>query len=139
MRRLATALFAASIAAVGSSGAGQAEISAAQRVIEAQLQAFQADDGARAYSYAAPGVKRIFPSVDAFMSMVESGYLPVRRPKRYSFGKAAEPSTTSIIQQVMIVGPDGRDYEAVYTLELQPDGIYRITGVSLRAANSLST
>ena len=39
----------------------------------------------------------------------------------------------------MIVGPDGRDYEAVYTLELQPDGIYRITGVSLRAANSLST
>src|SRR5687768_15922595 len=87
MRRLATALFAASIAAVGSSGAGQAEISAAQRVIEAQLKAFQADDGARAYSYAAPGVKRIFPSVDAFMSMVESGYLPVRRPKRYSFGK----------------------------------------------------
>ena len=50
-----------------------------------------------------------------------------------------EPSATSIIQQVMIVGPDGKDYEAVYTLELQPDGIYRITGVSLRAANSLST
>ena len=38
-----------------------------------------------------------------------------------------------------IVGPDGKDYEAVYTLELQPDGVWRITGVSLRASNSLST
>ena len=27
----------------------------------------------------------------------------------------------------------------LYTLELQPDGMYRITGVSLRASNSLST
>ena len=46
---------------------------------------------------------------------------------------------TSIVQQVMILGPDGKDYEAVYTLELQPDGVYRITGVSLKASNSLST
>ena len=139
MSRLVAAVFAASIAAAGSSSAGEAEINAAQGIIEAQLEAFLADDGALAYSYAAPGVKRIFPSVDAFMSMVESGYLPVRRPRQFSFGRAVEPSATSIIQQVMIVGPDGRDYEAVYTLELQPDGIYRITGVSLRAANSLST
>ncbi|HET9533961.1 MAG TPA: DUF4864 domain-containing protein, partial [Mesorhizobium sp.] len=36
-----------------------------------------------------------------------------------------------------VVGPDGRDYEAIYTLEMQPDGNFRITGVSLRASNSL--
>ena len=46
---------------------------------------------------------------------------------------------TTIAQQVLIVGPDGKDYEALYTLELQPDGMYRITGVSLRASNTLST
>jgi hypothetical protein len=40
---------------------------------------------------------------------------------------------------VLIVGPDGKDYEAIYTLELQPDGTYRITSVSLRASKSLST
>ena len=112
---------------------------AAQGTIEAQLRAFLAGDGALAYSYAAPGVRRIFPSVEAFMRMVESGYVPVQRPRHYSFGKAVETSATSIVQQVMIVGPDGKDYEAVYTLELQPDGIWRITGVSLRAATSLST
>jgi len=139
MRRLAAALLAVSIAAAGSSDAGEAEIMAAQGTIEAQLRAFLAGDGALAYSYAAPGVRRIFPSVEAFMRMVESGYVPVQRPRHYSFGKAVETSATSIVQQVMIVGPDGKDYEAVYTLELQPDGIWRITGVSLRAATSLST
>ena len=92
-----------------------------------------------AYSYAAPNVKQIFPTVDIFMGMVESGYQPVRKPRNYAFGKVQEMSASSIVQQVLIVGPDGKDYEAVYTLELQPDGVYRITGVSLRASNSLST
>jgi uncharacterized protein DUF4864 len=48
-------------------------------------------------------------------------------------------SATTIAQQVFLVGPDGKDYEALYTLELQPDGVWRVTGVSLRAAKTLST
>ena len=139
MRHILAAFLAAGLAGTGGATAGEAEIRAAQGTIEAQLEAFLADDGVLAYSYAAPGVKRIFPDVGSFMSMVETGYLPVRRPRHYSFGKARETRARSIVQQVMIVGPDGKDYEAVYTLELQPDGIFRITGVSLRAAVSLST
>ena len=119
--------------------AGDAEIKAAQGTIEAQLKAFQAGDGELAYSYAAPNIKRIFPTVEIFMGMVESGYQPVRNPSNFSFGKVQETSATSIVQQVVILGPDGKDYEAIYTLELQPDGTYRITGVSLKASNSLST
>ena len=69
--------------------------------------------------------------------MVTSGYQPVYKPRNYAFGKVRELSTTSIVQQVLVVGPDGRDYEAIYTLEMQPDGNFRITGVSLRASNSL--
>jgi hypothetical protein len=139
MRRIFAALMAASVVYAFSAFAGEAEVKSAQDTIDAQLKAFQADDGALAYSYAAPNVKRIFPTVDIFMGMVESGYQPVRKPRTYSFGKVQEMSATSIVQQVLIVGPDGKDYEAVYTLELQPDGVYRITGVSLRASNSLST
>lgn len=120
-----------------SAEAGEAEIKAAQGIIDSQLRAFQAGDAEAAYSYAAPGVKTIFPTVEAFMGMVASGYQPMHKPKSYGFGKAEEMGPTSIIQQVMIVGPDGKDYEAVYTLELQPDGQYKITGVSLRASNSL--
>ena len=119
--------------------AGEAEVKAAQSVVEGQLKAFQAGDGALAYSFAAPTIKQMFPSPDIFMSMVENGYRPVFKPQSYAFGKAEETSTTTIMQGVMLVGPDGKDYEALYQLALQPDGTWRITAVSLRAGSSLST
>ncbi|MBB6465209.1 hypothetical protein HNQ96_001056 [Aminobacter lissarensis] len=119
--------------------AGEAEIKAAQDSISGQLHAFRSGDDAQAYGYAAPNVKRIFPTLDTFMNMVTGAYKPVHRPQSFSFGKFQEMSPTAIIQQVIIVGANGKDYEAVYTLELQPDGVWRITGVSLRASNSLST
>lgn len=136
--RYAATLFV-SLALTFPAFAGDAEVKSAQGSISGQLQAFRAGDNAAAYGYAAPNVKRIFPTLDIFMGMVSGGYKPVYRPQSFTFGKSKEMSPTSIVQQVMIVGPDGKDYEAVYTLELQPDGIWRITGVSLRASNSLST
>jgi hypothetical protein len=139
MRRLLVAVAVVPSLCALSAFAGEAEIKAAQGSIEGQLKAFQAGDGTAAYAFAAPNVKRIFPTVDIFMGMVARGYEPVYKPKNYAFGKVEEMSPTSIVQQVLLVGPDGKDYEAVYTLELQPDGQYLITGVSLRASNSLST
>jgi hypothetical protein len=73
------------------------------------------------------------------MNMVTNGYAPVRKPQSYSFGKVEETAPGSIVQQVLIVGPDGKDYEAVYTLQQQADGSFKITGCSLRAATSVST
>jgi hypothetical protein len=119
--------------------AGDAEIKSAQTVIDSQLKAFIANDGATAYSFAAPNVKQIFPTVDTFMNMVTNGYAPVRRPRSYAFGKVEQTGPSSIVQQVLIVGPDGKDYEAVYTLQQQSDGSFKITGCSLRAATSVST
>ena len=117
---------------------GEAEVKLAQTAIDSQLKAFKSGDNAAAYSYAAPNVKQIFPTLDAFMGMVANGYAPVHKPQSYAFGKVEEMGTR-IAQQVMIVGPDGKDYEALYTLEQQPDGTFLITGVSLRASNSLTT
>jgi Domain of unknown function (DUF4864) len=134
---LLPALFSFSLSA--GAIAGDAEVQAAQTTIDSQLKAFIADDNEAAYSYAAPNVKQIFPTLDSFMSMVTGGYKPVQKPLSYTFGKAQQTGPTTIAQQVFLVGPDGKDYEALYTLELQPDGMYRITGVSLKASNSLST
>jgi hypothetical protein len=119
--------------------AGENEIRSAQATIAAQIEAFLADDDARAYSFAAPNIKQRFPTLESFMNMVESGYPMVRAPQSYAFGKVQELDAKRIVQQVLIVGPDGRNYEAIYTLELQPDGVHRITGVSLRASNALTT
>ena len=139
MRPIHAFLLAVALFLPAAAFAGDTEIKAAQGTIEAQLKAFQAGNGALAYSYAAPTIQRIFPTADIFMGMVESAYQPVRNPRNYAFGKVQEMGANSIVQQVLITGADGKEYEAVYTLELQPDGVYRITGVSLRASNSLST
>jgi hypothetical protein len=139
MRLIRAFVLAAALLLPTMAFAGDAEIKAAQGAIEAQLKAFQVGDGELAYSYAAPSIKRIFPSVEIFMGMVESAYQLVRNPRNFSFGKVQEMGATSIVQQVLLTGPDGKEYEAIYTLELQPDGAYRVTGVSLKASNSLST
>lgn len=138
MRRISLA-FVLALSTLTAAFAGDAEVKAAQSTIDGQLKAFQAGDGNLAYSFAAPSIKRMFPSAEAFMGMVQTGYQPVFKPQSYTFGEAQEMSGTSIAQRVMIVGPDGKEYEALYQLELQPDGKFRITGVSLRASQSLST
>ncbi|TPL95104.1 DUF4864 domain-containing protein [Mesorhizobium sp. B2-3-12] len=139
MRRGIFAFAFVSLMLASPAFAGDAEVQAGQAVIDGQLKALIANDGAKAYSFAAPNVKQVFPTVDAFMNMVTNGYPPVRKPQSYSFGKVEQTGPGSIVQQVLIVGPDGKDYEAVYTLQQQPDGTFQITGCSLRASNSLST
>lgn len=134
---LATTILTAVLSVVPALS-GEAEIARAQSSIDAQLKSFLADDDATAYSFAAPNVKKVFPTVDAFMSMVRSGYPMVHRSQNHAFGKVEEMGSR-IVQQVLIQGQDGKDYEAVYQLEPQEDGTYRIIGVSLRASNALST
>ena len=115
--------------------ADEAATAAAQQTVERQLEAFLSGDDEAAYSHAAPNIKRMYPTRDAFMAMVRNLYAPVHRPQNYAFGKSEMQAPGRIKQSVLLLGPDGKDYEAVYTLELQEDGIFRITGVSLRASN----
>jgi hypothetical protein len=109
------------------------EVSAAQRVIRAQEQAFVRDDAATAYSYAAPAIKQIFPAPDIFMAMVQNGYAPVYRHKSFEFGDS-KTEGSSVAQRVHIIDADGEAWEALYTLEQQADGSYKITGCSLLKA-----
>lgn len=118
--------------------AGEAEIQAAQSTIENQLKAFASGDNAGAYGYAAPGVRQVFPTLESFMGMVTGAYRPVYRPKDYSFGKVEEMGTGEVVQQLLLTSEDGKNYEAVYVLERQPDGSWRIKGVSLKASNALT-
>lgn len=107
-------------------------------VIADQIAAFRADDGTRAYSHAAPAIRQIFPDPDRFMGMVRQGYQPVYRPRSYEFGKAGFSASGRPIQRVTIVGPDGLTYEAVYTMERQPDGTWQINGCALVRSHDMS-
>ena len=107
-------------------------------VIADQIAAFEADDSARAYSHAAPIIRELFPDPERFMGMVKQGYQPVYRAKSYSFGKAGFSASGRPIQRVTIVGPDGLTYEAIYTMERQPDGSWEITGCALVRSPDIS-
>jgi hypothetical protein len=108
-------------------------VAAAQGVIRSQVEAFSRDDAAAAYSHAAPAIQEIFPQADIFMSMVRNSYAPVYRHKSFEFGEARVSGGT-IAQRVHIVDADGIPWEALYTLELQPDGSVKITGCVLLKA-----
>ena len=109
------------------------DVAAAQGVIRSQVEAFSRDDAAAAYSHAAPAIQEIFPRADIFMSMVRNSYAPVYRHKSFDFGEA-RVSDGTIAQRVHIVDTDGVPWEALYTLELQPDGSVKITGCVLLKA-----
>ena len=113
-------------------GAGD-DVAAAQAVISAQAEAFGHDDAASAYSYAAPAIHDLFPQADIFMSMVQNSYAPVYRHRSFEFGEARVEGGW-IAQRVHIVDADGEAWEALYTLEQQSDGSFKITGCSLLKA-----
>ena len=106
--------------------------SAAQDIVTRQLEAFLSGEFAEAYSYASPGIRRLFPTLDQFMSMVQRGYLPVLRPGNYAFGRTEPLADGRIVWEVLIRGPDGMDYTAVYFMERQQDGSWKVDGVNLR-------
>ena len=132
-RKTAALLFSfAILAAIIPFRGAHADENAARNVITNQLESFLARDFERAYGYASEDIKRIFPTLDRFMSMVETGYLPVLRPGNYAFGRVETMNDGRIVQEVLIRAPDGSDWTAVYFMELQPDGSWKVDGVQLR-------
>ncbi len=109
------------------------DVANAQSVIRAQEQAFGRSDAAAAYAYASPAIKKLFPRADIFMSMVQNAYAPVWRHKRFEFGEARIEGNWAA-QRVHIVDEDGEAWEAMYTLEQDADGSFKITGCSLLKA-----
>jgi hypothetical protein len=136
MHRLIVSLaFALSFAAQAFAQTPATDIGAADRgairsVIESQIAAFRRDDGAGAFAFASPTIKRMFGTPENFMDMVRGGYPQVYRPSSVGFGELMRAGDR-LVQLVDIVGPDGLPVIAVYEMERQPDGSWQINGCSL--------
>ena len=109
------------------------DVAAAQAIIRSQVEALGRDDAATAYSYAAPAIREIFPQADIFLGMVQQRYAPVYRHKSFEFGET-RTSDGKIAQRVHIIDADGEAWEALYTLEREPDGSVKISGCVLLKA-----
>ena len=124
-----TLLLAPAQAQQGTAGAERQAIVA---VISAQLAAFRRDDGAGAFAYASPTIRRKFGTAESFMAMVRSGYRAVYRPAEVAFLETKVENGMTV-QLVRLLGPDGRSVVAAYEMQRQPDGSWRINGVYLLA------
>lgn len=96
-------------------------------VVEAQLDAFAADDAKRAFSYAAPELREMFGTPDRFMAMVRGGYPVVYRPATVTFLNP-EWVQGRLVQGVHLTDSSGVLWLATYRLERQRDKSWRISG-----------
>jgi hypothetical protein len=108
----------------------KAERADVQHVITAQIEAFRHDDGLAALGYAAPGIKAKYADGSAFLAMVRTAYPPVFRPRSFSFGEVMLHGGL-LMQKVDIVGPDGVAASALYEMEHEADGTWRVAGCLL--------
>lgn len=91
-----------------------------QGTIQSQIDAFQADDFARAFTFASPTIKEMFGTPENFGAMVRNGYPMVYRPAEVQMMELREVAG-NLWQRVRITDQAGAgwylDYMMVETAE----------------------
>jgi hypothetical protein len=103
-----------------------------RETIQNQIDAFQADDFARAFSYASPNIKGLFGTAENFGAMVKNGYPMVHRPAEVEMGELREIAG-NLWQRVRIVDQAGRAHLLDYMMIETPEG-WQINAVQLLPA-----
>jgi len=129
---LVLALFLVGAAAASPAAEVSVEDAVAIRaVITSQLDALARDDAARAFSFATEGIRERFGTADAFIDMVRTSYTVVYRPKSVHFEKPVIISG-EVIQPVRMTDGEGQLWVALYPMERQANGVWRINGCQLQ-------
>ncbi len=129
---LAVFVLCAVSAMSGMAAHAEDPVQTTQSMIEEQIRAFLKDDADTAYSFAAPGIKAMYPDKNVFFAMVKKSYEPVYHPGNYAFGRNRSIDDGAMVyQEVLISGRDGKDWTAIYQVARQPDGGYKINGVQI--------
>ncbi|MDB5645679.1 DUF4864 domain-containing protein [Methylobacterium sp.] len=103
----------------------------AKATVERQIEAFRRDDAATAYAQAAPAIQNMFPTPETFIAMVRQGYSAVYRARRFSVDRIEDAGEDGLALGVTLQDAEGIDWAALYSLEKQADGAWRITGCQL--------
>jgi Domain of unknown function (DUF4864) len=99
-------------------------------VVRGQLDALAKDDAVKAFSYAAPNIRKAFGTAPRFLDMVQRGYPVVVRPASVAFLKA-EGKSELAFQRVQMTDQAGLPWLVTYSLARQKNGVWRITGCSV--------
>ena len=110
--------------------AGEPDTEGIRHVIARQFQAFADDDAEAAFETATPGVRKSMGHPGRFLALVRGTYPMVYRPETYAF-LDVELKAREAWQLVRLVDAGGKAWVALFALERQPDGSWRIGGCAV--------
>ena len=114
------------------------EWSAIRKVIGDQLAAIKAGDGAKAMTFAAPGIQAQFGTPENFLRMVRTGYAALLDARHTQFLQGAVIDD-AVVQPLRLVLPDDTVLVALYQMQKQADGRWRIAGCWIAPSTVQST
>ncbi len=120
------------VTALALTGPAAAQSDAIRSVIGAQLQAFQADNFAEAFRFAAPNIKGLFGTAENFGVMVREAYPMVWRPSEVQYLNLEERGGQQV-QRVLVSDAAGVLYTLEYYMVETPEG-WQIAAVSVLRA-----
>jgi hypothetical protein len=112
----------------------EAERAAIRRTIATQLEALSRDDGEAAFSFAAPAIRQMFGTPERFLAMVRTQYAPLYHARRVRFGEVTLVAG-EVTQRVSVIAENGVPATALYLMDRQSDGEWKILGCLLVPAN----
>jgi hypothetical protein len=135
---LSTVTVFAQASVPGETDLSKTDRSAIQQIIATQLKAIEAGDGPAAFALSAPEVRRHFGSADAFIEMVRKNYEALYRNQSTVFLEAAIVEG-GVIQPLRIEQRDGMVVIALFSMERQGNGDWRIYGCRLAPSELQAT
>jgi ketosteroid isomerase-like protein len=126
----ALALALPCIATAQDAALAEADWREIRRVVADQRAALVAGEGERAFGHASPGIRRQFGDAARFLAMVRSSYADLVDATDTAFVDGAVIDG-HVIQPLRLTLPGGTVRVALYTMEKQPDGRWRISGCAI--------
>ena len=114
------------------------EWKAIQKVVGDQLTALKAGDATKAMTYAAPGIRDQFGTPENFLRMVRTSYAPLLDARYTHFLEGAIVDGATI-QPLRLVLADNTVLVALYQMQKQSDGRWRIAGCVLAPSTVQAT
>lgn len=118
---------AADSASNSATAISKGDRTAIQSVITTQIKALQAEDMDAAFALSAPDVRRQFGNANAFADMIREDYEPLLKHYSRTFLEITVEEE-EVIQPVRIVNRDGTVVLALFGMERQADGEWKVYG-----------
>jgi hypothetical protein len=129
---------AESDARTGAPTVRTADWTAIKKVIAEQRSALKAGDAAKAFSYASPGIRSQFGDAANFIDMVRTMYSALLTARYTEFLEGAVIDGT-VIQPLRLIDADNTVRVALYMMERQDNGAWRIGGCRIAPSTGQAT